>query len=754
MINNEEVFAKFFESITGSRVFGDFFVEVVMDYTRSVYFPSDRLSDIYDVVMGASKAGQEVHFGPAVRKEDLGSKRSDRNNLFYSKCLWMDIDSPEKDVSGEEKLKRSKQLLDEFLEALKSYNLEPSFIICSGHGYHVYFILQKVYLLPSETWEKMQGALINLAKADPQAKDTARLLRVPLTSNFKNRENPRPVEFVAASGRVWEEKDFGQLVKDHAPKKSQVEVTQEESKPLGFIPPCIEHLLNPTTLVPLGHRHTTRLVLGTFGFHEGWTEDDMVQKVAHFTEDPKKSEEDIRGVYKALQSDPTKYNVGCDEGSLLKGLVDAKITVCDKNQCQFTQPQAKVEEPKPELTANFEGLVDLVVDDQGKLAFLVKENGNLIIKDRKVTLQGVLVPPPREAIIWTLPRGSEVIRHFPSDTDAALFRDLIEYHSQISELPTEDHYKFLAAWDMHTYLLEKFEHSPIPWFFGLTQRGKTRTGKGMIYVSYRGVHTMTIREQHIIRLAQDLKATIFFDLMDIWKRAVAAGAEDILLFRFEKGGKVPRVLYPERGKFQDTVYYDVYGATIIATNEPVDEIMETRTIQMVMKESNRRFQSPVRPENGLPFRERLCAFRARWMDQVLPDVSYPVGGRLGEMVTPIRQIVHIVGQGENWFLEFVKAVEADRKKAGADSFDAQVVVAIKESLGTISHGHLLHEHILANLNRGKSAKEEITAQKLGRATLRLGFEKFTDGQHRGIVWNQDNFHRLCERFGIEIEGWL
>ena len=397
MENKREQFDSFLQHATGSRTFGDFFVEVVVDYTTSRYFPSDRLSDVYDFSIKASKAGQEIHFGPAVRKEDLGSKRSDRSNLFYSKCLWVDIDSPEKEVSSEEKMRRSKQLLDEFLEALKKYNLEPSFIICSGHGFHVYFTLQKVYQLPSETWEKMQGALIDLAKGDRQAKDPTRLMRVPLTLNYKDRGNPRPVEFVSASGKVWQEKDFEQVVKDHVPKSSPARVTPEENKPLGFIPPCLQHLLDPSTRVPKGHRHTARLVLGTFGFHEGWTEDDMVQKVAHFTEDPKKSEEDIMGVYKALQSDPTKYSVGCDEGSLLKALVDGGITVCDKDQCQFIHPQVKVEEPQTDFSANFEGLVDLVLDDQGKLAFLIKENGQLVVKDQQKKDGVTLIPPPMEA---------------------------------------------------------------------------------------------------------------------------------------------------------------------------------------------------------------------------------------------------------------------------------------------------------------------------------------------------------------------
>ena len=341
-----------------------------------------------------------------------------------------------------------------------------------------------------------------------------------------------------------------------------------------------------------------------------------------------------------------------------------------------------------------------------------------------------------------------------NDNDGLVFSDLVKYHQEISELPTPNHYKFLAVWDMHTYLIDKFQYSPIVWFFGITQRGKSRTAKAMTFVSRRGMATVTFRESHILRMTQDLEATIFFDSKDLWKRAESTGVEDVLLNRFEYGAKVPRVLYPERGKFRDTVYYSVYGASIFATNEILDEVMATRTIQIMMPESRRDFRTDVQPEIGLPFRERLCAFRARWMDRVLPSAEKIFSNRLGDIIRPIHQIVKIVDQSDQWLVEFTKMVEANRKKAGADSLDAQVVAAMKDSHGAISHGHLLHEDILANLNKGKSAREEITPQKLGRVTQRLGFEKHTDGQRRGIIWNEQNFLRLCERYGIELEGWL
>ena len=37
----------------------------------------------------------------------------------------------------------------------------------------------------------------------------------------------------------------------------------------------------------------------------------------------------------------------------------------------------------------------------------------------------------------------------------------------------------------------------------------------------------------------------------------------------DKQGSYARVLYPEKGPFKDTVYYDIYGPTIVATNGEV-----------------------------------------------------------------------------------------------------------------------------------------------------------------------------------------
>ena len=743
----------FLNRITGYSLLGDGFIEVVTDYKYAKYFNNEQVPEARKYASEMAQAGCEVHFGPAVRRDDLGEKRSDRSNILWTKSLWVDIDSPDKNLPAEGKLKQAEILKDNFVEALKPYRIEPSFIVQSGHGYHVYIVLQRIQ--PSfENWSVIQNAIITLSKGDSQARDVGRLLRFPGTFNYKDKENPKKVEIIYESGSVYHEDAFKQLVKDHGKKAAPANVTPIQAKPLGFIPPCINHLLDSNTAVELGHRHQARLLLATFGFHEGWTADDVIEKVKHFTDDQRKSEDDVRKAYDILQQDSERYKVGCGDGSRLKNLVDAGITVCDKDSCQFGKPpvaKAKVDQETAEIkTAHFDGLVDLVLDDQGKIAFLIKEGNNLVMKYDHMLDGKKLVPPPKEKIIWMIPKGSAVQGHFSNDTDVALFAALVAYFKTISDLPDDNHYYFIAAYVMHTYLTEKVEYSPTIWFYAIPERGKTRTGKAMIYASYRGVHIITLREAHIIRLAQDLKATIFLDVSDLQKKAESNGVEDVLLNRYEKGATIARVLYPEKGAFDDTIYYDIYGATIAATNETVNEALSTRTVQIVMPEAHRQFTADVKPIQGLPFRERLLGFRARWMDRELPNVEKPCNGRLGDILRAIRQIVSITCQDEAWFLAFVKGVEQRRKLSGADGMDAQVVNAIKDAMYSLTQGHMLHEGILTKLNANRSENERISAQKLGKITSRLGFEKYNSGQQRGIYWNADLFNRLCERYGIEI----
>lgn len=90
-------------------------------------------------------------------------------------------------------------------------------IVSSGGGLHVYWIVESS--LPASEWQVHEGRLKQLAKArgllvDPsRTTDTASLLRVAGTFNYKNRSNPLPVTTIK-EGAFTPTADFIQLVSD------------------------------------------------------------------------------------------------------------------------------------------------------------------------------------------------------------------------------------------------------------------------------------------------------------------------------------------------------------------------------------------------------------------------------------------------------------------------------------------------------------------------------------------------------------
>jgi len=421
-------------------------------------------------------------------------------------------------------------------------------------------------------------------------------------------------------------------------------------------------------------------------------------------------------------------------------------------------PAAKAESNElRKMTAQFPGLVDLV-DDNGKVAFLVKENETLVARHEIVRDGETLAPPPRESIKWLLPEADKVIKHYASPAmldgsfSPALYRELIDYHKGISDLPGEEYYSFLACWDMHTYVLEQVQYSPIICFSALPARGKTRTGKGLIYVAYRGVYEQSLREANIIRFGDNYQGTMFFDIRDFWRRVELCGSEDIFLSRFEKGGRVSRVMYPDRGPFLDTVSYRVFGSTIICTNEPIDEILETRSITLNMRDAVRQFDTDVLPENGLVLREKLLAFRAKQLDVPLPPVTEkPASSRLGDILRPIQQVLLLVNpDGNAEFLRFAAQLEADRQAAAILDPIAQIARAVVESRDKVDRGILSVKDVTDKINEGRSDRFHLSPQRIGRQLRTMGLKAGRTGNgSSAYFWDEGVIDGLKRQYGLE-----
>jgi hypothetical protein len=257
----------------------------------------------------------------------------------------------------------------------------------------------------------------------------------------------------------------------------------------------------------------------------------------------------------------------------------------------------------------------------------------------------------------------------------------------------------------------------------------------------------SLRDAYIVRASQNLNAALFFDVLDLWKKAERTNTEDILLQRFERGAVVPRVLYPERGPHKDTVFYSIYGPSVIATNEKVSEILATRAIQIIMPESSRNFEKDVIPEDGLPLRERLVAWRARHMANDLPEAKKPSRGRLGDILRPLRQIVKLVAPGEeNRFLNLCVEIQNQRYDILSDTIESMIIQAISDLENEIENCKLLSKGITDKINENVPEKFHRAQRTITQACNRMGFRSFRSCGDTYIEIDVNLLSRLSARY--------
>ena len=398
--------------------------------------------------------------------------------------------------------------------------------------------------------------------------------------------------------------------------------------------------------------------------------------------------------------------------------------------------------------ARFPDLVD-IVDDDGALGYLFLTGGRLVVTQHASLDGRVYRPPSRQQLPWRLARADRVLDAYEGDNDAALFEDLVEYHRAISQLPSEDHYVLLAAWTAHTYLQERWQYSPILCLYAVPERGKTRTGRGIVSAAYRGIETETLREAAILRWTENLGAAIFFDVHDLWRRAERVGGDDILLKRYERGATVMRVLSPGKGPFEDSRYFQVYGPTVIATNEPVHKILDTRCITITMSQADGRYFDNIQPDDGLALRERLLAFRARHLEAALPDFHKPAPGRLGDILQPLGVVVRVMSPThQDALLHVVDGFQARRLTEKSSTLEARIILAVDSLTPKVRGGRLLVKDVAARINQGRPERTHLSEERLGPALAALGFEKKRTRSGMAIIHDDEKLAVLKRDYGL------
>jgi hypothetical protein len=406
------------------------------------------------------------------------------------------------------------------------------------------------------------------------------------------------------------------------------------------------------------------------------------------------------------------------------------------------------------LSANFSGLVELALDKKGNIAYIVNVQDKLTVKSAWEIDGTVYYPPEKDKIPFKLPRADAVLEFYETDSDTHLFNDLINYLKRFSYLKAEQRL-IIAIAIFLSYIQDHHDihYMPVILLFAVPERGKSRTGKAITYVVYRGIHLVELREANLFRYSQDMKATLFFDIMNLWKKAERSGAEDILLLRYEKGAKVARVLYPDKGSFKDMMHYDIFGSTFMATNQPVHKILDTRCISITMPNKPAVYENPT-AEKAQPLRERLTAWRARIMDKPLPAVETVEGlnGRLWDISMPLIQICKLVASDkEKTLTDALLSISGQRLEDKKESTEGQIVQHLNDlspEEENIFDWQIKTSELLEKLNVNRQPEYRLTPQGLGKKLKAMGINTRKVQGYSEILLNRRDFNTLLVEFGI------
>jgi hypothetical protein len=129
------------------------------------------------------------------------SRRS-KETVHEITCLFADLDFSKIDLEP-----------DAILARLNSLPCLPSKVVSSGHGYHLYWLLNEALPASQETIARVEGLLRSLSMAvggDPAVCEIARLMRLPGSYNTKNGERlpvsvvvDRPLRYELSDLEEW-----------------------------------------------------------------------------------------------------------------------------------------------------------------------------------------------------------------------------------------------------------------------------------------------------------------------------------------------------------------------------------------------------------------------------------------------------------------------------------------------------------------------------------------------------------------------
>ena len=394
-----------------------------------------------------------------------------------------------------------------------------------------------------------------------------------------------------------------------------------------------------------------------------------------------------------------------------------------------------------------------LVGDQGRTKYLFCKNGQWLIED--YFIQDNKRYSPKQNLPIKMLKPNIINRSLNLDI-ARLATEIDTCIKSYLEMPLDSDYLILSMWIFHTYLIENFNTTPILYFYGVKETGKSRAGEVLNELAFRAQRLTSLTEATLFRSVELFKPTLIIDEIKLLGKGGNQGLADLMKTTYKRGLKVSRINLNKYGEDQ-IEYFDTFSPLVICTTETIPDIIESRCILFIMqKNSNPQIERMIDKKWANDLRERLTVFRANYINKDLPEAQHIARGRLNEIMFPLYQSLLLFGpERKDEFLDTVKRIQKNKENEDGMILEAEIVKAIDDEYQENHNKQFLTQAISKRLNEIRSENDKISDRVVSSRIKRLGFDKirFKNGR-MGFRINEERLGCLKNKYRIthDAEG--
>ncbi|KTB49009.1 protein of unknown function (DUF3854) [Dehalogenimonas alkenigignens] len=416
------------------------------------------------------------------------------------------------------------------------------------------------------------------------------------------------------------------------------------------------------------------------------------------------------------------------------------------------------EEDKERYVSGFvlrDGTVGEMVVDEDERYFMVSVNG-AVRKAYQHETPKVTYLPTQDMLVGHVVHFAPTAA--PYDSQARLFSEIQRFIHYYLELPA-DFEEIVALYVLLSWVYEFAPSIPYLRVIGDWGTGKTRFLQVVGSICFRPMFASgATTPSPIFRILEQFRGTLVLDEADFKDSTAWAEMVKLLNNGYRPGMPVLRA-DKENGKWFPRGY-QVFGPKLLSTRFPFsDEALESRCLTSEMMPLTRDDIPRVLPasfdkEVGtlrsklLTFRlHNLCRLRGKTFGNELLEPN--LQPRLQEILIPMKAMLngdHAMAEALGSFVHRLQeSLYARRRESDA----GRVLAAMIELVG--EGGELTSRSIATRANRLDEEASELTAERVGHLTKRLGFAKdrVGKGRQRLIRWEPERAQRIASMYGMK-----